>query len=71
MAGVRCTCNGCGLLFNGLGAFDQHRAGKHGVREGAKRRRCLSVDELRTAGFVLAEQRWSSPGSPTTPQDGT
>lgn len=53
-------CGPCGLDFSSLRAFDTHHVGKHaytheeGLAMNPPRqdgRRCLTVDELRAAGF--------------------
>lgn len=61
-------CVPCGQDFDSLSGFDAHRVGTHdytyseGVRMDPMRedgRRCLSVEEMRSLGFVLDDSnRW-------------
>lgn len=44
-------CSGCGENFRTVSLFDDHRVGKHGVREGEMRRRCLTVGEMEGRGW--------------------
>lgn len=46
------TCLGCGTPFNSVSAFDKHRTGKHHISAGADRRRCMTENEMTSAGFV-------------------
>ncbi len=46
LTGNRCTCRGCGELFNSVTAFDAHRTGP------ADRRRCLTIPEMLEQGMV-------------------
>jgi len=57
-----CSCNKCGRLFVGVGAFDYHRSGQYD-RPGTIRtstRRCLTADEMRQRGMWLNDfGRWA------------
>jgi uncharacterized C2H2 Zn-finger protein len=62
LTGDRNECPGCGELFNSTSAFDRHRLGKHGIKEGPERRRCMSIEEIvargmskNAAGFWITE----------------
>lgn len=66
-------CRTCGLDFNSVAAFDEHRVGTHDYlfAEGARRdppvyngRRCLAVSELEEAKFE--RDRWGRWGLPAT-----
>jgi hypothetical protein len=53
LTGNRCQCPTCGEYFNGVQPFDKHRTGhyaKPGERLGD--RRCLTVAEMETHGFI-------------------
>ncbi|WP_250532419.1 hypothetical protein [Caballeronia sp. ATUFL_F1_KS39] len=63
LTGDRNQCCECGELFNSNRAFDRHRTGTYGVRQGPDARRCLSHSEMRllgmtknSAGFWIASQ---------------
>lgn len=43
-------CTVCHETFSGTKTGDAHRVGKHGVKEGADRRRCLPPSEVRVGG---------------------
>jgi len=61
-------CTSCGIDFSSLRSFEKHRVGKHaytqneGLAMNPARndgRRCLTLDELRAAGFVQNSRgRW-------------
>lgn len=48
LSGNRCRCAACGEHFHSVGAFDMHRTGTYQPLT----RRCLSPDEMRSAGRV-------------------
>ncbi|WP_250477625.1 hypothetical protein [Caballeronia sp. INML1] len=52
LTGDRNQCTECGELFNSNGAFEKHRVGTVGVREGPDARRCLTLSEMRMTGMV-------------------
>lgn len=54
-------CRECSKKFRTEAGFDFHRTGKHGVKHGPNRRRCMSDDELIAAGFILMNGLWSRP----------
>jgi hypothetical protein len=66
-------CPTCGLDFNLVEAFDEHRVGEHDYtfEEGARReppvydgRRCLHVSEMEEAGFTRDRWgRWKLPAA--------
>lgn len=56
LRGRTCECIGCEIRFLNGRAFEAHRAGDHGVREGARRRRCMNEAELRGAGLFPDER---------------
>ena len=41
-------CPACHETFSGTTSGDRHRVGSHGVTDGPDRRRCLTVDEMRS-----------------------
>lgn len=47
LTGNRCQCPTCAEYFNGVQPFDKHRVGEYG-----KDRRCMTVAEMRSAGFM-------------------
>lgn len=55
-------CRACGLDFASVGAFDTHRRGRHAYLADTSRpdgRRCLTLDELASAGLELDQSgRW-------------
>lgn len=52
-------CSGCGEIFNSNGAFDAHRVGGHPLSKHGRIRRCLTPDEMLTAGWQKnARGRW-------------
>ncbi len=63
-SGNQCECVGCGLRFVNVRAFDRHRIGKHGVKDGPKRRRCLDVGEVAAAGLQPSARGWRLPPRP-------
>ena len=65
--GVRSECSACGEVFCGVGPFDDHRVGEHGLRTGPKQRRCLSAAEMADGGFSTCSLgRWGRPVGSTT-----
>lgn len=60
---MSCECMGCEFRFVGVGAFDAHRVGRHGVHEGPRRRRCLAADEMIATGWENTPKGWRSPSS--------
>jgi hypothetical protein len=57
LRGRACDCGVCGLRFTGVDAFDAHR-----VTGGDKLRRCLTTDEMRTAGLEPTSRGWRRAG---------
>lgn len=67
------VCPTCGLDFNTVAAFDEHRVGTHDYlfAEGAKfdppvwdGRRCLGMDEMEAAGWTRDRHgRWKLPAA--------
>jgi hypothetical protein len=53
LTGTACRCNTCLLTFATEEAYERHRVGAFGFTP--SRRRCLTVDELTRAGYVLNE----------------
>ena len=54
-------CKACHETFTGTSAGDMHRTGKHGLREGSDRRRCLTPDEMREKGMTQnARGQWTT-----------
>jgi hypothetical protein len=51
---ARSECSGCGEVFAGLPAFDEHRTGS--FRQG--NRRCMTRREMQEHGFVRDEKGW-------------
>lgn len=61
LRGDRNECAGCGELFNSTHAFEKHRTGSHGIN-----RRCLTVDEMVSAGMVKgADGFWRGSAMPS------
>lgn len=54
----QCECMACGERFGGVEAFDVHRTGNVGVREGPRRRRCMTLEEMGAAGLILGPRGW-------------
>ena len=54
----QCECSTCGQRFGGVVAFDAHRVGKFGVRDGVDRRRCMTTDEMLSAGLSRNGHGW-------------
>ena len=57
LSNMRCLCRACDTYFNGQGAFDKHRIGRHGID-----RHCMTHEEMsqngmgpNDAGFWQAE----------------
>jgi hypothetical protein len=63
--GSRCQCCACLEYFNSTHAFDRHRVGRHVPIDQALHRRCLTVMELRCAGWACDPR-----GFWRTPRDG-
>ncbi len=53
---TRSQCPVCNHLFAGTKAFDAHRVGPFTRKQ--KKRRCLSLREMRLRGMVQNEQGW-------------
>jgi len=66
-------CTVCHQTFTGATAGDMHRVGKHGVKTGPDRRRCLTAAEMVERGLILDEDRsmWRLPGTWRGPADAT
>nr|DAR27370.1 MAG TPA: Rubrerythrin, rubrerythrin, peroxidase, peroxide, oxidized [Caudoviricetes sp.] len=56
-------CTVCHETFNGTHAGDMHRTGDHGVKTGANRRRCLTVDEMLARGMTRNRHGYWTQGS--------
>ncbi|BAO90701.1 hypothetical protein [Caballeronia cordobensis] len=52
LSGDRNQCGNCGELFNSTYAFEKHRTGTVGVREGPDARRCLDPSQMQMLGMV-------------------
>ena len=59
LRGRACECSGCDERFGGDFTHSLHRVGEHGVQEGARRRRCMTADEMVAAGLHLGARGWS------------
>lgn len=54
-------CPVCHETFTSTTAGDMHRVGKHGVKDGPNRRRCLTPLEMIDAGMGLSKRdMWKS-----------
>jgi len=51
LTGNRCQCPTCGECFTSTRAFDRHRSGSYAKPNQPNTRRCLTADEMDTAGF--------------------
>jgi hypothetical protein len=58
---ARCECAACNKPFVSVDSFDHHRVGRHGIYEGATRRRCLNLEEMSAAGWERSEKGWRHP----------
>lgn len=56
--GRACECSVCGRRFGGVEAFDTHRVGHVSVRVGEQRRRCMTDEEMITAGLQHGDRGW-------------
>lgn len=58
---AKTQCGGCNKYFTGMGLFDAHRIGTHGVS-----RRCMTTEEMIAAGMdkELCQIRVYHDGSP-------
>lgn len=63
-------CSGCHETFSGTGTGDAHRVGRHGVKTGSDRRRCLSIEEMEAKGLVLNERGIWAPKYEEDPEVG-
>ena len=52
LTGNRSQCPTCGEYFNGVQPFDKHRIGEYAKAGQPNTRRCLTVAELETCGWV-------------------
>ena len=52
LTGNRSQCPTCGEYFNGVQPFDKHRTGAYANPGQPNTRRCLTVAELESAGFM-------------------
>lgn len=63
----RYQCTVCGLYFTSAYPFGKHRVGSFGTLRQPGTRRCLTVDEMRAAGFEQIESgHWSSGAKPAS-----
>jgi hypothetical protein len=51
-------CRSCGKLFANTLAGDMHRTGDHGVKEGPRRRRCLTTEEMLAKLTKKGDKPW-------------
>jgi len=56
MKHTRSQCACCKQVFAGTRAFDAHRVGPHARKQ--RKRRCLSMREMRLRGMTQNEQGW-------------
>jgi hypothetical protein len=62
LRGDRNQCPGCGEHFNSSYAFDKHRVGDHGMKDGPNARRCLTVAEMESKGWAKSDGHfWMTP----------
>lgn len=54
-------CSGCGKNFGSLNAFDMHRIGKFEPKTEDERRRCMTTEEMLSAGMRLVNEKWRGP----------
>lgn len=52
MRGDKNQCSGCGELFSSGSAFEKHRTGPFGVKGKPSNRRCLTVAEMVSKGYL-------------------
>lgn len=66
IAGYRAEhCPECHETFTGATSGDIHRVGRHGVTDGADRRRCLTVVEMEARGMGQTKLvYWTSGNTP-------
>lgn len=64
-------CTVCHRTFSGATSGDMHRVGKHGIKTGPDRRRCLTGDELTERGLIYdgTKTLWRLPGTWNGPSD--
>jgi hypothetical protein len=54
LTGQRCSCCGCGALFNSVSVFDRHRIGSFGTLRQPGDRRCVTEAEVLARGWVTS-----------------